>query len=186
MGIKMTETKISECFLLSKTPFKDIRGDFTKTYDAKLLKNAGLDFSIAEVFYSNSNKNVLRGLHFQAPPADHTKLVTCLNGHIMDVVVDLRMDSPTFQKAIGIELIGLDGQSLLIPKGCAHGLYTFSDNSLVSYLVETGHSPAHDSGVLWSSIDFNWPCKNPIISDRDSKMPSIQDYKTPFKMQKDL
>lgn len=121
-------------------------------------------------------------MHFQTPPHDHTKLVSCLDGQILDVVVDLRVDSPTFQQVATIEMKALDGQSILIPKGCAHGFYTYSDNSLVAYLVESNHSPSHDSGILWDTINFNWPCKNPLISERDAKFQSIDQFKSPFKI----
>lgn len=174
-------TEIDGCFLYKNNLFKDHRGSFTKVFSAETFKSIGMDISVAEVFFSNSHKNVIRGMHFQAPPHDQVKIVSCLTGHVLDVVLDLRPRSTTFGKAIGFELTPFNESTIIIPKGCAHGFYSFEDNSIISYIVETNHDKAADQGVHWNSFGFKWPSADPLISSRDLQMPSFNEFKTPFR-----
>ncbi len=159
--------------LISVPFYPDGRGSFLKPFHKGFFQELGIDFSPVEQFFSMSHKGVLRGMHFQKGEHAHDKLVCCLAGRILDVVVDVRPESPTFNQPYGVELHSGAGQALLIPKGYAHGFLSLEDGSLMSYLTTTVHAPSHDSGVLWSSIAFDWPLHDPIVSHRDQLHPSI-------------
>lgn len=160
--------------IVLRTPhFADSRGSFLKGFHAELFNDLGLSFQPAEQFFSNSKKGVLRGMHFQVGMAAQKKLVSCPIGRILDVVVDVRPESANFNQAVAIELSGGDPVAILIAKGYAHGFLTLEDNSWVHYLTTSVHSPTHDKGVLWSSIDLIWPIADPFLSDRDSSHPGI-------------
>lgn len=174
------KTAIESCYIFKSSLFKDLRGSFTKVFSTAAFQEIGMNIPVAEVFVSNSHQNVLRGMHFQVPPQDQVKIVSCLSGRILDVVLDLRKKSATYGQAFGFELSPAQESTLIIPRGCAHGFYSFEDNSIVSYVVETNHDKAADQGVLWSSFDFEWPAKNPIVSVRDAQLPSLKDFANPF------
>lgn len=175
------KTDIEGCYIFKSGLFTDQRGSFSKVFAANAFKSIGMNIPVAEVFFSNSHKNVIRGMHFQAPPHDQAKIVCCLSGRILDVVLDLRQSSKTYGKAIGIELTASNEKTVVIPKGCAHGFYSYEDNSIVSYIVETNHNKVADQGVHWDSFGFHWPVTEPIISGRDLQLPDFKDFATPFK-----
>lgn len=180
-----SKTEIEGCFTYRNRLFKDQRGSFTKVYARELFVSSGIDMPVAEVFVSNSRKGVIRGMHFQVPPYGLAKVVTCLSGRILDVVLDLRKTSATFGKAVGIELSGENETTVIVPIGCAHGFYSYEDNSLVSYVVNQGHQQSADQGILWNSFGFKWPSDDdpslpPILSERDREFPAFHDFKSPF------
>ena len=166
--------------LLNILNFEDDRGCFIKAYNKNAFLDLGIDFIPEEHFYSVSKKNVIRGMHFQIGNSSHNKIIHCIKGEILDVFVDLRKGSKTFNKPIGIKLNEYRNHLIFLPKGFAHGFLTLSDNSIVQYMTDKVHSPALDKGVLWNSIDFNWPIKNPLISKRDQSHPSINEIKCEF------
>lgn len=180
MGELFQKTAIEGCFLFKNKLFQDERGTFSKIYSADLFKSMGLHIPVGEVFYSHSNKNVIRGMHFQAPPHDQVKIVSCLSGRVLDVVLDLRKKSKTYGQAVSFELTGTCESTVIIPKGCAHGFYSHEDNSLIAYIVETCYHKESDYGVLWNSFGFQWPCENLTMSDRDKTLTAFEDFKSPF------
>ena len=119
-------------------------------------------------------------MHFQIPPCDHVKLVYCTAGSVFDAVVDLRQGSPHFGCFASIELSAEKGNAVYIAKGFAHGFCATSASATLIYKVSTVHSPAHDQGVRWDSVDIPWPTDHPIISDRDRKLPRLADFHSPF------
>jgi dTDP-4-dehydrorhamnose 3,5-epimerase len=133
-----------------------------------------------EEYYSISHKGVLRGLHFQLPPAEHEKIVYCPFGRVLDAVVDLRKNSATYGEYALIELSGEKGNMLYIPKGMAHGFYTCSDQAIMMYKVTSMYSPEEDSGILWNSAGIPWPNENPILSNRDKNLKPFKFFMTPF------
>jgi len=175
------ETAIPGCYIFHSRLFKDQRGSFSKMYSQEIFKQMGLDVPLAEVFFSSSNKNVVRGMHFQAPPHDQAKIVNCVAGKILDVVLDLRKNSRSYGKSIGVELSGECETTVYIPRGCAHGFYSYEDNSIICYAVETNHNKDADQGVLWNSFGFEWPRTNVIMSARDEKLPTFAEFNNPFK-----
>jgi dTDP-4-dehydrorhamnose 3,5-epimerase len=173
-------TDIQDLYVLKPKQIFDSRGLFCKTYQKKYFQEVGLNTDWCEEYYSNSNKNVLRGMHFQKPPYEHMKLVTCLQGKVLDVVCDLRLNSSTYKKVFSIELSAHNAMQIYIPKGCAHGFLSLQGDTTMFYKVSSEYNPKSDAGVLWNSIDFDWPIKNPIISERDNKFSKISDLETIF------
>jgi dTDP-4-dehydrorhamnose 3,5-epimerase len=160
--------------LLQCPRYADHRGDFTKLFHADALRSLGLPFTPAESFLTRSKAGVIRGMHFQVGEAAHDKLVCCPRGRVLDVVVDVRPESPHFNKPVAVELSEHTSTALLIGKGYGHGFLALDEDSWMLYSTTTVHCPALDRGVLWSSIDFDWPIQQPVISERDSNHPTIQ------------
>lgn len=158
----------------------DPRGFFSKTIHADVFRENGMRFDFAEEYYSVSKKNVLRGLHFQTPPHDHAKYVTCLTGEVLDVIVDLRRGSKTYGKTEAFKLSESAGMSLYLPTGFAHGFLALTENAMMLYRVTSVYAPSNDAGILWSSIDFKWPVETPIVSDRDAAFPRLVGFNSPF------
>ncbi|MEZ8145391.1 dTDP-4-dehydrorhamnose 3,5-epimerase family protein [Enterovibrio norvegicus] len=181
--MKIEELEISGCFLISLPYFKDERGSFVKTFNSEALEGSALEgFDLQEEFYSTSKRNVLRGLHFQKPPAAHSKLVTCTDGAVIDFFVDLRKSSSTYGKSVSVELSSETPQLLYLPKGIAHGFLTMSDSATLLYKTDFVYSPEHDDGILWSSIDLTLPSTDEqyTVSERDKNFISLTHYESPF------
>ena len=168
--------------LLKPECFEDNRGNFVKTFQSEFFSEIGIHFQPVEEFYSTSRKGVLRGMHFQLPPHDHDKLVYCIRGRVMDVLLDLRKSSPTYGRSFGNEISANNHLMFYIPKGVAHGFLSLEDDSVLVYKTTTIHFPSHDAGVRWDSFGYIWPdlTANSIISPRDCKFPSLEEFKTPF------
>lgn len=168
------------CFVLRPGIFADARGWFLKTAHAPAFEAMGLRTDWREDFVSASGMGVLRGMHFQTPPADHAKLVACLRGAVLDVLVDLRRGSPTFGRHVALELRGGTGELVYMPAGIAHGFLSLEDDSLMYYKVTHEHAPARDGGIAWDSFGFDWPMDAPVVSDRDRGHPALAAFDTPF------
>ena len=126
--------------------FRDQRGTFVKTYHEEALRGAGINFVMQEEYYSASGRGVLRGMHFQIPPAEHAKLVYGIQGRVLDVLLDLRRGSPTFGHSAASELSAENRLIFYLPPGIAHGVLSQEDNSLMIYKTTTVHNFAHDAG----------------------------------------
>ena len=174
--------KISGCFELQPKVFEDTRGRFIKVFHEQAFIEKGLETHFAEEYYSISNKNVIRGMHFQLPPRDHVKVVYCVQGEVMDVVVDLRIGSPTYGQYATFELSAEKANSIYIPKGMAHGFCVLSELAIMVYKVSTIYSPEHDAGISWDSMGIPWPTKEPCMSDRDKSFQPLTNFKSPFSL----
>jgi len=168
--------------LVEIQPFvaRDPRGTFVKTFHEADYRRLGLPAHYAEEYYSLSHRGVLRGMHFQVPPHDHAKVVTCVAGKVLDVVVDLRAGSPTFGRIHSIELDDERATMLVIPSGMAHGFLALSESAIMYYQVTTAYSREHDAGIRWDSLGIPWPMTDVILSDRDREFPAFADFKSPF------
>lgn len=173
-------TPLEGCFELQPIVRGDKRGSFVKIFHADIFEELGLATDFKEEYYSTSIKNVLRGMHFQTPPADHVKLVCCIEGAVKDVVVDLRKNSATFGKHCAFNLSAEKANMLYIPKGLAHGFLTLSERAIMLYNVTSVYSPENDKGILWSSCGIDWQCDAPIISARDQNHPPLAAFDSPF------
>lgn len=170
--------------LIEVTPFNadDIRGCFTKDYSKEVFEQNGIHHDLQEVFYTTSHKGVIRALHFQRVK-QQPKLVRCIYGHVYDVVVDMRKNSPTFKKWMGFDLIGEKHNEILVPAGCAHG-YLVLEPSIVSYKCLEKFYGEYDGGIKWNDPDINvqWPLdkiggiKNLILADKDKNLPSFKEF----------
>lgn len=170
IGLKILEPRI----------FEDNRGKFIKTFNNDFFKEHGIQIDIKETYYSISHKDVIRGMHFQTPPQEHIKLVYVPFGKILDVVLDIRKNSPTYGKYFSIELSCENAKVLIIPKGLAHGFKSLQDNTNVTYMQTTGYSPLNDMGIKYDSFGFDWECSNPKISQRDLLFKSFDEYDSDF------
>ena len=173
-------SKLAGCFEVQPKVIEDTRGRFVKVFHAPAFAAAGLATDFAEEYYSVSHKNVIRGMHFQLPPMDHVKMAYCIEGEVLDVVLDLRVGSPTYGQFDLITLSAARANSVYIPKGMAHGFCALSEQVVMVYKVGTVHSPGHDAGVLWSSMGVPWPTKQPLVSERDTGFPALGDFISPF------
>lgn len=174
------ELALPGCLALFATPHTDKRGIFVKSFQATRFSELGLQAEWKEQFFSSSTRGVIRGLHFQLPPAAQNKLVLCVHGTVLDVLVDLRRGSPTFKQFTTITLTEGSGTCLYLPVGIAHGFASLSKGAVVSYSVTAEHDPAQDAGIRWDSLPVPWPFTNPIISPRDRALPSMRDFESPF------
>ncbi len=179
-GILFEGTAIPGLVVIRPQVSRDARGTFAKTFVAAEFAAQGLATTFIEEYHTASMRGSVRGMHFQLPPHDHDKTVFCTSGAAFDVVLDLRVGSPTFGVAQTFELSGPCGQGLYIPTGCAHGFCALSDDTVMTYSVTTLYSPDSDAGVLWSSAPVKWPCVDPIVSERDGLFPALADFQSPF------
>lgn len=171
---------LSGLVLIKPNIHQDNRGIFVKNYHRDLFLEHQIDFTPKEEFYTISGAGVLRGMHLQASFAELGKLVHCSKGQIYDVSLDLRNGSPTYGQAWGIKLDSVRRESIYLPPGFAHGFYTLEPDTIVHYSVSQVHAPLHDLGISWNSFDHDWPCADPILSDRDKSHPPLSDFLSPF------
>ncbi len=168
-GVEINGVKIIEL-----EPREDERGYFTRVFCKKEFSEQDIDFSIKQVNHVfTKNKNTLRGLHFQIESGAESKVFRCIKGKIFDVVLDMRKNSSTFKKWIGVELSENNRKSIYIPEGCAHGYQTLVDNCEVEYFVSSFYQPECEKGIKWNDpvFNINWPFKNPILSEKDKNLP---------------
>jgi dTDP-4-dehydrorhamnose 3,5-epimerase len=175
------DTGFPGLILLQPRLFSDRRGSFVKTFHEGNFRDLGIAFTLREEFYSASAKGVLRGMHFQVPPAAHAKLVYCSRGRVLDVVLDMRRQSPRFGQIFSRELDGAKSELLFIPVGMAHGFLSLQDDSLMVYKTDHVYAAEHDKGVAWDSVGFKWPLDHePIMAERDRQFPRWPDFQSPF------
>lgn len=181
-AMEVKETSIPGCFEIMPFRQRDERGEFVKTFHEGFYRQHGLSFAAKEEYFSTSKQGVLRGMHFQLPPHHHAKLVYCLAGSILDVLVDLRIDSPQYGVPVTFALDDVERRILFIPAGVAHGFYTLSEWATLVYKTSTVHAPTADAGILWSSFDV-WPTRAPNLSPRDQGHPLLKDFTSPFTLE---
>ena len=174
--MKIEKTKIEGVYIITNFNAKDDRGLFVKTFNKNTFNKNNLDFDIRESYYSVSNKNVIRGMHFQLPPYDHEKLVYVVLGEIIDVVVDLRKNSSTYKEHISVKLSAENKKSIFIPKGLAHGFKSLKDNTITVYNVATEYNNTADEGISFHSFGFDWEVEKPILSVRDSSFNTLNEF----------
>lgn len=184
--MNVTALEVDGLFLVTPDVFRDVRGFFVETWSKARYAAAGINASFVQDNHSHSVRETLRGLHYQAfgpvkngPVAPgQAKLVRVVHGHIWDVVVDLRPDSPTFGRWSGHDLDSDDHAQLFIPAGCAHGFVVLSESADVLYKVSTPYDATTELGIAWDDPDLaiEWPADSPIRSARDRQNPSFADY----------
>lgn len=177
---ELKPTQLTGCYELQPKVFEDTRGRFVKVFHAQGFKAHGLESNFVEEYYSVSNNNVVRGMHFQLPPMDHVKVVYCVQGAVLDVVTDLRVGSPSYGRSTVIELNSVKANSIYIPKGMAHGFCSLCDNSIMVYKVSSVYSPEQDAGILWNSVGVEWPTTQAILSERDKTFIPFEKFVSPF------
>lgn len=162
--------------------FEDSRGYFFESYNEKLLQAAGLHTNFVQDNQSLSQKNVLRGMHYQAPPFAQGKLVRVIKGGVLDVVVDIRKKSPTYGKHFSIELNERNKTMLWVPEGFAHGFLTLEDNTIFHYKCNNYYDKASESCIMWNDpgLGINWGAIDPVLSEKDKVGTLFKDVTSPF------
>lgn len=178
--MKLVHTDFEGLMLLQTTPFDDRRGRFLKVFHEEWLAINGSDLHLREVYYSISGRDVIRGMHFQSPPHHHLKIVYVPHGRVLDVVLDIRGQSPTYGRFHTCELSAENALALIIPPGFAHGFHSLEDGTNVTYLQTSAYCSSHDHGVRYDSFGFIWNVQNPILSDRDLGFPRFSEFQSPF------
>ena len=176
------KTDIEGVFIIEPKVFGDDRGYFMETYKEKDFKDAGLDYKFVQDNQSRSHKGVLRGLHYQKnyPQA---KLVRVIQGEVFDVAVDLRKNSPTYGKWVGVILSAENKKMFMIPRGFAHGFVVLSDTAEFVYKCDEVYHPEDEGGIMWNDPDVGvvWPYKGePSLSEKDKEHPLLRDSKISF------
>jgi dTDP-4-dehydrorhamnose 3,5-epimerase len=174
MSLKSISTSLPGVLLIETDVFHDNRGFFMETFHKRKYAEIGIKATFVQDNLSRSKKGVLRGLHYQLryPQA---KLVYVISGEIFDVVVDIRKGSPTFGRWEGVILSSENRRQIYIPEGFAHGFCVLSESADVVYKCTDFYMPGDDRGILWSDpqIAIEWPVKDPILSDKDSRHPTL-------------
>jgi dTDP-4-dehydrorhamnose 3,5-epimerase len=186
------KTDIDGVFIIKPKIFEDSRGYFFESFnDLEFINKVGfVDF--VQDNESKSTYGVMRGLHFQKPPYSQAKLVRCVKGSVLDVAVDLRVNSPTYGKYIQIELTEDNHLQLFIPKGFAHGFSVLSDVAIFQYKCDEFYHPEAEGGInilddtiedtIGNKINWHLPKDKMILSEKDTKHPMLKDFNTPFKI----
>lgn len=171
------ETPLKGAYTLHLQKSEDERGFFARIWCRRELELHGITGKLAQASLSfNRWKHTLRGMHFQAPPHEETKIVRCIRGRLLDVIVDLRPDSPTYTKWVGVELSADNRQALIIPPGFAHGFQTLEDSTEILYLISEFYHAEAARGVRWNDPVFaiEWPeADRRIISQKDQTWPDF-------------
>lgn len=190
-NMEVEKTKLLDCVILTPKKFGDKRGFFESITKEQLL-DAGFSLQ-KQLSDSQSQKGVLRGLHFQKDPYCQAKVVRCVRGAVLDVVVDMRIDSPTYGEYVAVELTQENGKMLYVPRGFAHAYLCLKDDSLFEYFVDNKYMPKYEGGILWNDPALNIPwdeykkkydIKEFILSEKDKVRETLKECPTKFKREK--
>jgi dTDP-4-dehydrorhamnose 3,5-epimerase len=174
--MKFNETGLQGAIIVEIEKLQDQRGFFARSWCKREFEQYGLDASLVQANVSyNHRKGTLRGMHFQVEPHGETKLVRCTQGAIYDVIIDLRPDSPTYRKWVGVELTADNFRMLFVPKMFAHGFQTLAEESVVTYQVGQFYTPGSERGIRFDDPAFQiqWPLEVSVISDKDKSWPDF-------------
>jgi dTDP-4-dehydrorhamnose 3,5-epimerase len=177
MPFQFTHLEIPDVVLVTPRIFEDSRGMFVETYKYSDFAKEGIKEYFVQDNHSRSQKNVLRGLHYQNHPHSQGKLVRCVRGTVYDVCVDIRKSSPTFKRWVGCELIDSKNKLLYVPPGFAHGFLTITESAEVVYKCTDEYAPDCERGIIWNDPELNiaWGIADPSLSDKDQKHPTLRD-----------
>lgn len=179
----VSKTDVSGVHVLDVDQHEDARGTFARIWCAREATANGLEPRIAQAsLSSNRERGTLRGLHYQRPPHAEVKVVRCVRGAVFDVALDLRKNSPTFRRWVGVELSAENNRALYIPEGCAHGFMTLEPNSEILYQMSSFYEPDAGAGVRWddSAFGIGWPLPVSVIGPRDAGWSDFRDEDSPW------
>ena len=172
--MKISKTYIDDLIIIEPSVYKDSRGFFYESFKESFFLSNISKVKFTQENISKSKKGVLRGLHFQYPPFEQSKLINVIKGEVLDVAVDLRKGSKTFGNIYSITLSELNKKQLFIPKGFAHGFYVKSKYAIFSYKVDNEYNPKYESGInfMCNQLSINWEIDGDIIvSQKDKNLP---------------
>ena len=189
--MKFTRTEIEDVIIIEPKVHGDNRGYFLESYrQDKLEEFLGYHVEFCQDNESKSMKGVLRGLHYQLPPYAQTKLVRVIQGRVLDIAVDIRKDSPTFGKHVGVELSADNKKQLFVPRGFAHGFVVLEEDTIFAYKVDNYYSPKCDRGMAFDdpTLNIDWLLPEPelVLSEKDRRQPKLAevlelfDYETNY------
>lgn len=175
MTLRAHSTELPGVLVLESPVHRDARGWFSELWSHRACREAGIDRHWVQQNAVHSVGPVIRGIHWQLPPAAQAKLVRPLMGAIRDVAVDLRRSSPTFGHWVAVELEAGDGCALLVPEGFGHGYRVLSSEALVSYALSAEYAPEHERALAWNDpgLAIDWGGGVPILSDKDARAPYL-------------
>lgn len=176
-------TSIEDVILIKPTLFGDDRGYFFESFhQQKFNEFVGKQINFAQDNESKSSKNVLRGLHFQAPPFAQGKLVRVIQGSVLDVALDIRKSSKTYGQFVSFVLSADNKMQAFIPEGFAHGFLTLEDQTIFQYKCTNYYHPQSEGSILWndSALSIPWNVEQPILSLKDEKGMLLKDFHSPF------
>jgi dTDP-4-dehydrorhamnose 3,5-epimerase len=183
--MQITETIIPGVLILEPKVFTDDRGYFYESYNKQTLLKAGIDADFVQDNQSMSKKGTLRGLHAQAAPYAQGKLVSVVQGSVMDVAVDARVGSATYGRHVAIELSSKNKLQLWIPGGCLHGFVTLEDDTIFTYKVTNPYNKESETGIIWNdpTLAIGWGIdeRDALLSAKDQELPAFATYNSPFK-----
>lgn len=176
MPFRFQRQELADVILIEPIAFGDERGLFMETYKASDFAVAGIPDHFVQDNHSRSTQGVLRGLHYQKKSSAQGKLVRAATGEIFDVAVDIRRQSPTFGRWVGVRLSAANRLMLYIPPGFAHGFCVLSDTADIIYRATAEYDPAHERGIIWNDPDLSivWPVRQPLLSPRDAQLPALR------------
>lgn len=182
--MEVIKTAIEGVVIIEPQVFKDARGYFFESFSQREFDEKVRPIKFVQDNESMSSYGVMRGLHFQAPPFAQSKLVRCVKGRVLDVAVDIRKGSPTYGQHVAVELTEENHRQLFIPRGFAHGFVVLSETALFQYKCDNFYAPQADGGVSITDttlgIDWHIPIENAILSEKDLKNPSFNNFNSPF------
>lgn len=178
------ETDLKGLLIVEPRVFEDERGYFFESFNLARFREYGLNPVFVQDNQSKSGKNVLRGLHFQNPPAAQGKLVQVIKGSVLDVAIDLRLNSETYGKHLSLILSEKNKKMLYIPEGFAHGFLTLEDDTIFAYKCTDFYNPKLESSILWNDADLNinWNVQNPVLTEKDKKAMLFKNFKSNFRL----
>lgn len=175
--MRFHETQLKGAYIIELEKREDDRGFFARSWCTQEFKDQGLNSNLVQCNISfNRQRGTLRGMHYQAPPHEETKLVRCTRGAIFDVIIDIRPESPTFKQWVAFELAAENRKMLYIPEGMAHGFQTLEDKTEVFYQMSEFYHPQSARGVRWNdpAFEIDWPkAHQRMISDKDQSYPNF-------------
>lgn len=191
--MKKIKTELEDCFIIEPDKFGDSRGYFSPYFIQKNFDDLGFQ-KVVQTNRSKSSKGVLRGLHFQKNPKCQAKIVEVIKGSAIDVVVDMRIDSPTFGKYTAVKLTEDNNRQLFVPRGFAHGFVSLEEDTIFQYLIDNDYAPKLEAGIKWDdpTINIDWQrifkennISEPLLSDKDKIHPSFKENKVVFKREQE-
>jgi dTDP-4-dehydrorhamnose 3,5-epimerase len=180
--MEIIKTSIDDLLIIQPRVFLDDRGYFFESYNQQKFVEAGLNLKFVQDNESKSQKDVLRGLHFQNPPFEQGKLVRVIKGAVLDVVVDIRKKAATYGQHYKIELTEKNKTMLWIPPGFAHGFVTLENDTIFSYKCTNNYNKESEGAVLWNDTDLaiDWCVEHPVLSEKDKFSPTFKELKSKF------
>ncbi len=180
--MKVTETPFQGLYVVEPSVFEDNRGYFFESWNQQKFHEMNLDFTFVQDNQSMSGAHVLRGLHFQAPPWEQGKLVRVIQGSVLDVVVDIRKDQPTYGRHFSLVMSGKKKNMLWIPPGFAHGLLTLEDNTVFFYKCTQFYNRESEGAIAWNDpqLNIDWGIEDPVVSEKDKSGVLFNRFESPF------